>query len=166
MHKVADSVRYILDTYGKPVPMDKRGAFIALCLARALSVDLQLPTSPVTSIQVFYGSTVYAKVNEVVSAFNEAYVIDTKLVMDLVYKHYKLRYALVYDPVAAIPLFMGRDVTEELVPTDLLEICRASASSELVDAFRMLMRSMRTEMNDGDTLPPIAGGTAGLKTVA
>jgi hypothetical protein len=147
MHKVAESVRFILEQHTKTIPADKRGSFIALCIARALSIDLPLPTSPVVSIQVFYGTTCYSRVADFVAALNEHYVLDTKLVLDYVFKHYKLRYALVFDPMAISAVLAGKSLTEELVPGNMLDIVNCNCTTETIDAFRMMLQEFKSCMN-------------------
>lgn len=166
MHKVAESVRFILEQHTKAIPADKRGSFVALCIARALSIDLPLPTSPVVSIQVFYGSTCYSRVADFVAALNEHYVLDTKLVLDYVFKHYKLRYALVFEPAAISPVLAGKSLTEELIPGEMLDIVLCNCTTETIDAFRMMLQEFKACMNgegapvataavDGSTAPAL-----------
>ena len=137
MHNVAMAIRSYLETHASAVPVDKRNTFLALAMARAIACELPLPTSPVTSLQLYYGNTVYSVVARIVGDFNEAYVVDTKQVMALTFAHYQLRYRLVFEPQAVISWFCGSPALTEVVPEDVAAVLVNEGASE---ALRVLLR--------------------------
>lgn len=153
MPNVAEEVRWILDTYAKGIPIDKRGTFIAVNMARALSMEAQLPSSPVESIQIFYGNSVYSMVTDFLSRFNELYVVDVKQVLDYTFKFYKLRYQMVYEPTAIVPMMLGINVIDEIVAKDILEV--TNGSTECIEAMRLMIGAFMRALKEGVPETPV-----------
>ncbi len=97
---VAATIRRILSDVTNPNSTGDQSTYIAAALARAMASTFDLPTSPVSSVAVYFTSTFDDQLCEVISAINESLVIDTRLTRDLTYKFYQLRYDLVYTPMA------------------------------------------------------------------
>lgn len=75
-----------------------KDAITAVYLGRAISVALQLPTSPVPNPGSFFISNYYTAVQQTISVVNEGLVINTELVFETVQALWGLRYDLVYSP--------------------------------------------------------------------
>lgn len=145
MHKVAAAVRYIIDNLPGTVPMDKKSTIVAVCLGRAIACQLSLPSSPVMNIQSFYGNTHFASVSEIVASFNEDYVIDTKLAMDMVFKNYRLRYRLAFDVVYMQEIMQSPGTfIYDIVPQDIQDVLTdAGVSANVIDAFRNILIELK-----------------------
>lgn len=152
MLNVAQNVRQILERLPKGLPIEAKDSFIALSLARSLSLTLNLPTSPVANITTFYATTHNNAVCEVVSAFNEHYIIDAKMTCDLVFRFYKLRYQLAFEPMAIAGLFARiASVSDDLLPKAMLDNDCNYGSTEAQDAFNSLMWEFKKEFSEGSS---------------
>lgn len=90
--KLGTDVRYLLNSFPASVTNIQRDTILATCIARAIAAMLPLPTSAVNEINSHYTMTHSQTVMELVSGFNESFILDIRTVMDLTFKFYKLRY--------------------------------------------------------------------------
>lgn len=86
------NVRSLIQQFPESISGLDRGVIICSSIARAIAQSLPLPTSPVGEFHSHYTLTHGNTVSTLVSEFNETLVIDTRMVMDLTFKFYKLRY--------------------------------------------------------------------------
>jgi hypothetical protein len=147
MLNVAARVREILDQTTKGVPAEQRETFIALALARAVSTSLPLPSTPVTSVNVYYSSTHHAAVAELVSRINEEMVINTKLATELTFKLYKMRYDLVFNTEAIVPFLSAMlcsSAAGAYLPEQAMKAEFEYGNPDVAMAFNTLMYEFRT----------------------
>ena len=69
---------------------------VSIAIARILSNELILPSSPVENIQLFYNTQVKVDLICGLSELNEIFIVNTKDIEDLVFNFYLLRYNSVY----------------------------------------------------------------------
>lgn len=97
--QLSSTFRTLLNQFPASISGLDKNVIIATSMARAIASQLPLPTSPVQSIQQHYTANHTASVMELVSGFNEGYVIDIRLVMDLTFKFYNLRYSVCHESI-------------------------------------------------------------------
>lgn len=71
---------------------------VAISIARAISLDLPLPSGEVHSIDMHFAGAPGAQAAEVISAINENFIVDVQKVMTLTRQFYAMRYKLVFSP--------------------------------------------------------------------
>lgn len=97
-------LRAYADTALNGVPIFERRRVIAVAIARGLASKMPLPSSPVTSPNLYYNQTFDAQIGEWVSKINEVYQLDVNLVRDTAYMFWKLAYDLAYERTSLMPL--------------------------------------------------------------
>lgn len=97
---LATLVRGILNTFPATLTDREKDTVLAVAIARAISVELTLPTSPVALVHSHYQMNFDKQVCDIINEFNEQMIIDTRLARDLTFKFYQLRYELVYNATA------------------------------------------------------------------
>lgn len=90
--KLGSDIRYLINSFPASMTNIQRETILATCVARAIATMLPLPSSAVNEINSHYTMTHSQTVMELVSGFNESFVLDIRVVMDLTFKFYKLRY--------------------------------------------------------------------------
>lgn len=98
MSKFASQIPMIMKRLEKTLTPAERLTFIEVAIARSVSLDLQLPTSPVSYVPSHFSSTHNQAVSQRLSEINEVYIINTERVFNLVRGFYQLRYDLVFTP--------------------------------------------------------------------
>lgn len=96
--KLASDIRSILNSFNPALGEQEKRIVAATAMARAFACHLNIPTSAVNSLHSFYIQSFDKVICDSLNNFNEIMVIDTKLVRDLIFKFYKLRYDTVYNP--------------------------------------------------------------------
>ena len=96
-----------------------RMQFIIANVSRGIAQTLPLPTSPVDVLHTFYANSFDAQINTVINEVNEQLPINTRECRDMVFKFYKLRYEMVFNPfmfshvlmpmAAALPEYFAKD---------------------------------------------------------
>lgn len=90
--KLGTEIRQLVNNFPASITNLDRQTIISTCIARAISLLLPIPSSPVEQIQSHYTLTHHSTVMQLVSEFNECIIINVVTTMDLVYKFYELRY--------------------------------------------------------------------------
>jgi len=97
IREAAATIRSIVNQYQPVLSDDQRNTLIAMGIARAISMRLQLPTSPVPSIAMHFANSFDAAISKYVSEYNEYLILDVRLTTALIFQFYKFRYNLVFD---------------------------------------------------------------------
>lgn len=146
---IANHIRTYTEYGSSNIPVDQKNKIIALSIARAISVSLQLPTSPVTSIYAHYSDKCAMAVETLICKINDSYILDCKLVADLVFKFYKLRYDLVFTPDAMAKAFASIACNcPDYIPQQLLEITNPACIDQNVDSFSTLIKNVSYTVRD------------------
>ena len=124
--------------------------FIELSIARAVAVNLQLPTSAVTSAESFFMGTPTHQAAEIVSQINEHFILNVGRVMKLVRSFYLLRYNLVYNAQAlSASLAAAAAVETELLDATTTAVTAKLNNQEVRSALDTLVWSFAGDCNDG-----------------
>lgn len=97
MSKLGQQLPTILSALDKSLTPEERNTFVTCAIARAVSLNLQLPTSSVNSAEANFADVHTKSVMETLSHINEGYIIDTDAVYRAVRGFYLLRYNLVFN---------------------------------------------------------------------
>lgn len=140
---IADHIRNFTDYGGQNIPVDQKHKIIAVALARALSLHLQLPSSPVISIYTHYADKCGKFVDDMICKINESYVIDCKLVSDLTFKFYKLRYDLVFTP-DTIGVFFANlaNIPNDYISEQLIKATGCACTEQNAHSFGTLVKNV------------------------
>jgi hypothetical protein len=163
----ANRIRDILAGHTDNMTPVERSRVIAVIIGRALSVQLQLPSSAVVSVDAHYCSNHELTVNDVLSAINESVIIDTRLIAETTFRFYKFRYDLCYgspeflaDLTYLAPLIPGL-LPSEIAAQSLVLTEKATRALEyLIWTFKShLHPEISTAVSHGITSPlPIGAG--------
>lgn len=97
MSKLAQKIPAILKALEATMTLEERNTFVMASVARAVSLELQVPPSPVDNPELHFVDTHSQIVGAKVAAINEEYIVDTDYLFDLIRQFYLLRYSLVHD---------------------------------------------------------------------
>ncbi len=139
MLKVVSSITSLLSESGKQG--QDRAIFAAVLISRSIAVCLQLPTSPVANPYEFFNSSHAATVNSVVSAINEAMVINVGEVQRLTREQWVARYRMVYTPTNGDALACLNACLESdgsIFAGDVLRILKSNPTRDMGWAMREL----------------------------
>lgn len=95
-YTIGKNIRECVERFPGELNPEKRKVLIASAIARAISISLPLPSSPVEVIYGYYANTHYQTVLAAVASINENYVIDVDTTMKLTFNFYKLRYDVLH----------------------------------------------------------------------
>jgi hypothetical protein len=119
-------MRVYVDSRLNGIPLNERRRAVAVAVARAISMRLPLPSSPVSSPNVFYNTTHDGSVSEWISKINEHYQLDVSLVRDTSYMFWKLAYDLAYSRDNVFSLLDCVMMTDpERIPSRVVEAVTA-----------------------------------------
>ena len=76
------------------IPLELRGPAVEFLVAREIAFRLQLPSSKVDNVRLFYGTNHTPVAKEMVSSVNEQYPLDVHSTIELVYRIWFHRYDL------------------------------------------------------------------------
>jgi hypothetical protein len=150
MLKVVSSFTRLLSESGKQG--QDRAIFSAVLISRSLAVSLQLPTSPVTNPYEYFNSAHADTVNSVISAINEAMVINVVEVQRLTREQWVARYRMVYTPtnedaLACLNACLERDGS--IFAGDVLSILKSNPTRDVGWAMREFGTVLADELGVG-----------------
>lgn len=123
--QAATFIRSQLNNFGKALSDNERSIAIAIGIARAIASRLQLPTSPVSDLQIYHAETNDQQVIDIISFMNETLVIDIQLVRSLTFRFYKLRYDLVHsEDCFTLLLANMTPALNEVLPEPIISVLR------------------------------------------
>ena len=98
MRTLATDIRSILNNHA--VFLERTQPATVAGIAKAVAYHLPIPSSPVENLRRYFLEQHNVGVMEFVADVNEAIVVDTDKVIDLVFRIWKTRYEVVYLPQA------------------------------------------------------------------
>lgn len=144
--KIGINIGAIMEQYKSKYNPQAKERLVALSLARAISVQLQLPSSPVNNVFVYYASTHNDRVCGIISEINENYIVDTKFTAEMTFKLYKLRYRMVYEAQQLTRALFATYFDDDSIPQDLLDMAGQLFTPETDEVFTCLIKEF---MNAG-----------------
>lgn len=144
--KIATTIRDIINGMPEAIDAQSRDLLVIGSLARAIAIDLPLPTGAVDNVDIHFANTPCAMAMEILSAINEQYVLDTERAMALVRNFYTLRYKLVHEPrytSAEIAAAMAMDSNS--VPADVAEVLNKFEPTAVRNSFDQIIWSLRQD---------------------
>lgn len=142
MSKIANQIASALSKLEKSNKLNaaQRISFIEATVARIISLQLQLPSSPIDYPTNHYYDTHVEVVMKAVADINENYIIDTERVEQLVKAFYLMRYNLVFN-ARDCSLFLAVAVSSatNVIPPKIADLVVAINDIEVETAFREII---------------------------
>lgn len=148
MHHLTIRLRNALDSTN--FNQGQRTLLLSFALAQSIAYNLQLPSSNVDSTRSFYQSNHAENVRKQVSEFNEHFVVNTKEVLDLIFKIYTVRYKLVFEPtnqfvLKAIDTLVTQDVED--IPPVISDLAIRNLDQPGFTTLRQVLLAFNDEWN-------------------
>lgn len=157
MSKIAQKIPAILKALEVSMTLEERNTFVMASIARALSLDLQLPTSPLDGPEMHFIDAHALAVGARVAAINEEYIIDTTYLFDLVRQFYLLRYSLVHDArnssrVFSVAAMQAPDKIPGILATSLQRFSTVEADA----AFNEIVWAVSVDAGVDGSIQPVS----------
>lgn len=146
MSKLAQQIPATLKLLDVALTHEERVNFITCSLARAISLELQLPTSPVASADVHFYDTHSTAVMQKISAINESYIVDVDTIFRAVKGFYLLRYSMVFEARDCSRVFSAVAIqSPDKIPPIMVDTLQKFNSAEVEEQFNILVWACRND---------------------
>ncbi len=136
---------------------------VHVSIARAISLELPLPTNEVASVEVHFQNAIAMTAGDIISKINEDYILDVNRMMSLIRQFYMLRYRLVFSPKDfSKALSMIAATSPDTLPGEVVENLARYNTEGVNSAFDCLVWALREDFVEAVPAEPVISATANV----